>query len=101
MFLDDGRLPIDNNAVEREIRPIVVGRKNWMFAGSDEGGQRAAVVYSLIGSCVLAGVEPEAWFRDVLVKISGGWPNHRIGELLPKRVAKAPDQDQADTGATS
>ena len=95
-FLDDGRLPIDNNAVEREIRPIVVGRKNWMFAGSDDGGRRSAVVYSLIWSCVLAGVEPEAWLRDVLVKISGGWPQSRIGELLPTRSAAVGGQAEGD-----
>ena len=89
-------MPIDNNAVEREIRPVVVGRKNWKFAGSDDGGRRSAVVYSLIGSCVLAGVEPEAWLRDVLVKISGGWPQSRIGELLPTRSAAVGGQAEGE-----
>ena len=100
-FLDDGRIPIDNNAVEREIRPIVVGRKNWMFAGSDEGGRRVAVMYLLIGLCVLVDVEPEAWLRDVLVKISSGWSNRRLGELLPENWQPADDSAPTETAATA
>ncbi len=62
----NGEIEIDNNAVEREIRPVALGRKNWLFAGSYEGGRRAAVLYSLIASCRSAGVEPFEYFRDVL-----------------------------------
>ena len=81
-FVHDGRIEIDNNAAERSIRGIALGRKNYLFAGSDNGGKRAAAVYSLIETCKLNGVDPEAWLRDVLARI----PDHkinRIAELLP------------------
>jgi len=65
-YLEDGAIAIDNNAVERSIRGVAVGRKNWLFAGSHEGAQRAATIYSLVESCKAAGVEPYAYFRDVL-----------------------------------
>ena len=81
-FVHDGRIEIDNNAAERSIRGIALGRKNYLFAGSDKGGKRAAAVYSLIENCKLNGVDPEAWLRDVLARI----PDHkinRIQELLP------------------
>lgn len=82
-FLDDGRLPIDNGACERAIRAVAVGRKNYLFAGSDEGGKRAAIAYSLLGSCALAGVDPWAHLKDVFEKLSRGWPKGRIFDLLP------------------
>ena len=84
-FLQDGRLELDNTEVERQIRALAVGRKNYLFAGSHDGARRAAVLYSLIRSCDLAGVDPTTWLEDVLVRIAGGWPNGRIGELLPHR----------------
>jgi transposase len=84
-FLDDGRLPIDNTEVERQIRALAVGRKNYLFAGSHEGARRAAVLYSLMRSCDLADVNATDWLEDVLVRIAGGWPQSRIGELLPHR----------------
>lgn len=68
-YVDDGRLEISNNAAENAIRPIAVGRKNWLFAGSDAGGERAAMFYTLIGTAKLSGVEPEAYLRDVLTRI--------------------------------
>lgn len=84
-FLEDGRLPLDNTEVERQIRALAVGRKNYLFAGSHEGARRAAVIYSLMRSCDLAGVEPTDWLESVLVRLAGGWPQSRIGELLPHR----------------
>lgn len=82
-FLDDGRLEMDNNTVERAIRPITLNRKNALFAGSDEGGVAWGVVASLIETCKLNRVEPHAYFTDVLTKIVQGWPASRLDDLLP------------------
>jgi hypothetical protein len=71
-YLDDGRLEIDNNRVERQMRTVAVGRKNWMFAGSPEGAQRAATIYSLICTCGLLGIEPWAYLKDVLQRLAEG-----------------------------
>ncbi len=81
-YVDDGRLEISNNAAENAIRPVTLGRKNWLFAGSDAGGNRAAIFYTLIRSAKLNGLEPEAWLRDVLTRI-GEHPINRLDELLP------------------
>jgi transposase len=81
-YLDDGRLEISNNAAENQIRPAALGRKNWLFCGSDSGGARAAGFYTLIRTARLNGVEPEAWFTDVLARI-GSHPITRLTELLP------------------
>jgi len=81
-FLDDGRLCMSNNAAERAIRPLVVGRHNWTFAGSDEGGRRAAAIYTLIETCKFNDVDPRAWLADVLARLPDH-PNRRIDELLP------------------
>jgi transposase len=83
VFLTDGAIPIDNGEVERRIRPLALGRKNWLFVGSDEGGRRAAILYSLMASCILADLAPEPWLKDVLTRLSQGWPAKRLGELLP------------------
>ncbi len=82
-FLEDGRLELHNNACERALRRIAVGRNNWMFAGSDAGGERAAVIYTVLGTCRLRGIDPWAWLRDVLEKLASGWKQARIAELLP------------------
>lgn len=82
-YVEDGRLSIDNNAAERALRRVAVGRKNWLFAGSDAGGRRAAILYSLIGTCQLVGVEPFAYLRDVIAKIPSH-PNRRLPELTPR-----------------
>ena len=71
-YLDDGRLAIDNNLVERQIRGVAVGRKNGLFAGSDEGAKRAAVHYSTISTCSLLGVEPWAYLTDLLKRLANG-----------------------------
>jgi transposase len=81
-FLEDGRLCISNNAAERELRAVAIGRKNWTFAGSDEGGRRAAAIYTLIATAKLNGVDPQAWLADVLARLPDH-PAKRIHELLP------------------
>jgi transposase len=84
-YLDDGHLEISNNAAERAIRPLALGRKNYLFAGSDAGGERAAAAYTLIESAKLNGLDPEAYLRDVLGRIADH-PINRIAELLPWNV---------------
>jgi transposase len=81
-FLADGRLCISNNAAERALRGIAVGRHNWTFAGSDEGARRAAAVYTLIETAKLNGIDPQAWLADVLARLPDH-PMRRIAELLP------------------
>jgi transposase len=76
-FLDDGRICLTNNAAERELRGIALGRKSWLFAGSDRGGERAAVMYTLIQTAKLNDVDPQAWLADVLVRIN----DHTITDL--------------------
>jgi transposase len=80
--LDDGRLCMSNNAAERELRAVAVGRKNWTFAGSDEGGRRAAAIYTLIATAKLNDIDPQAWLADVLARLPDH-PAKRIHELLP------------------
>ena len=81
-FLDDGRICLSNNAAERALRGIALGRKSWLFAGSDRGGQRAAAMYSLIVTAKMNDVDPQAWLGDVLARIAEH-PARRIDELLP------------------
>ena len=81
-FLDDGRVCLSNNTAERAIRPIAVGRRNWTFAGSDSGGQRAAAMYTLIETCRLNDIDPRAWLADVIARLPGH-PAKCIDELLP------------------
>lgn len=96
-FLDDGRIELDTNIVERGIRPIVLNRKNALFAGHDEGAENWACIASLIETCKLNGVDPQAYFADVLTKLVNLWPASRLDELMPwawgyaKRIA-APDE---------
>jgi transposase len=95
-FLNEGLVPIDNNEVERAIRPVAIGRKNWLFAGSMRGGRAAATIYTLIESCKRADVDVLAYLADVLVRIATH-PASRIDELLPMNWAK----HFAPTAATS
>lgn len=81
-FLDDGRICITNNAAERALRTVALGRKSWLFCGSDRGGQRAAVIYSLIGTAKLNNVDPQAWLADVLARIAAHLASC-LDELLP------------------
>jgi hypothetical protein len=88
-FLDDGRIEIDSNTVERSMRPIALSRKNALFAGSDEGGQNWAAIASLIETCKLNGINPHAWLADTLRKLVNRWPASRIDELMPWAYAGA------------
>ena len=81
-FLEDGRICLSNNAAERAIRGIAVGRRNWTFAGSDAGGRRAAALYTLIETAKLNDVDPQAWLADVLARLQDH-PAKRTAELLP------------------
>lgn len=85
-YVDDGRIEIDNNTAERALRSVVLGRKNYLHFGSDAGGERAAVIYSLIGTCKLNGINPQAYLRHVLERIADH-PINRVAELLPWAVA--------------
>ena len=82
LFLKDGRVCLSNNAAERGLRGIALGRKSWLFCGSDRGGERAAAMYSLIVTAKMNGVDPQAWLADVLARIAAH-PAHRLDELLP------------------
>ena len=87
-YRDDGLVEIDNNAAERALRAVALGRKNYLFAGSDAGGERAAAIYSLIGTAKLNGLDPEAYLRDVLTRIADH-PVNRVDELLPWSITAA------------
>jgi transposase len=82
-FLDDGRVELDNNSVERAIRPLALNRKNALFAGSDDGGDHWAVIASLIETAKLNNIDPQAWLTDTLTKLANGHRHHRLGELMP------------------
>ncbi len=95
LFAEDGRVEMDNNAAERALRAVALGRKNYLFAGSDAGGERAAAIYSLIGSAKLNGIDPEGYLTSVMRRIADH-PINRIEELLPwKLTAATPASGQA------
>ena len=96
-FLDDGRICMSNNAAERAIRDIAVGRRNWTFCGSESGGRRAAAIYTLIETCALNDVEARAWLADAWARIAGH-PARQITDLLPGNW-KAVDVAAVDTHA--
>jgi transposase len=82
-FLDDGRVGIDSNTVERALRPLCLTRKNSLFAGNDGGAENWAVTASIVETCKMLGVNVQVYLADVLTKIVQGWPNNRINELMP------------------
>jgi len=82
-FLDDGRVDLDSNTVERSIRPLALNRKNALFAGSDEGGDNWAVIATLIENCKLSGANPHIWLTDTLARLANGHPANAVGELMP------------------
>lgn len=88
-YATDGRLPIDNNPVENTIRPIAIGKKNWLFAGSERAGKRAAAIQSLLATATLNGLDPAAWLRDTLEKLPTCL-NSQIDSLLPLRAEALP-----------
>jgi hypothetical protein len=83
-----GFLEIDNGEVERQIRRVALGRKNYLFAGSEKGAERLAIAYTVFGSCHIHGVNPLAWATDVIERLQRGWPRSRLDELLPDAWAK-------------
>jgi transposase len=94
-FIDDGRIEIDTNAIERSMRPIALTRKNALFGGSDQGAEGWAIIASLVECCKLNDVNPEAYFTDVLTKLVNLWPNDRIDQLLPWNWASSPNSQGA------
>jgi len=84
VYVDVGMLDIDNNSVERVLRMVAIGRKNWLFAGSEAGAERATIIYSLAASCKLNGIDPFKYFRAVLAAVSTH-PISRIDEVLPSK----------------
>jgi len=93
-FLDDGRICLSNNAAERALRGIALGRRSWLFAGSDRGGERAAAMYTLIATAKLNSINPQAWLADVLARIADH-PASRLDELLPWRWKATEDHAAA------
>ena len=93
-FLDDGRVCLSNNAAERALRGIALGRKSWLFAGSDRGGDRAAMMYSLIVTAKMNDIDPQAWLADVLARIAEH-PMTRLDELLPWHWARTVGSHEA------
>ena len=87
-YCDDGRIEIDNNAAERALRAVALGRKNYLFVGSNAGGERAAAIYSLVGSAKLNDLNPQAYLTHVLERIADH-PINRVDELLPWNVSLA------------
>ena len=83
LFLDDGRVEIDNNVVERAIRPLALNRKNALFAGSDGGAEHWAVIASLIETCKLLGIEPHGYLANAITRIVNGHPQTRLDDLMP------------------
>jgi hypothetical protein len=94
VYLDDGRVEIDNNLVENAIRPTAIGKKNWLFIGEANAGERGAVVYTVIESCRRRGIDPYAYLRDVLTRLPH-MTNHQISEVMPSAWRKAHLQRQA------
>jgi transposase len=97
-YLDRGFLELDNNTAERAVRPVTLGRKNYLFMGSEAGGKSAAVAYTLIETCKLNRVNPEAWLAWVLERIQD-YPVNRIGELMPWAYRAMDEEQKADTEA--
>ena len=93
-YTDDGHLEIDNNAAERALRVVALGRKNYLFCGSNAGGERAAAIYSLLGSAKLNGLDPELYLHHVLDRIADH-PISKINDLLPWNVALPSQTDPA------
>ena len=98
-YTEDGDLAIDNNAAERALRRVAVGRKNWMFAGNDDGGRRGAILYSLIASCQLHSIDPFHYLKDVFRRLPTQ-PADALAELTPKAWAETHREAEAAPGET-
>ncbi len=88
VFIEDGRLEIDNNRIENMIRPVALGRKNWLFAGSQARAERAAILYSIFGTCKIHRINPFEYLKDILEQVNTH-PASKIDELLPIQIGKA------------
>ena len=88
MYLSDGRVEIDNNLVENAIRPTAIGKKNWLFMGEADAGQRSAIIYTIIECCRRRGIDPYTYLRDVLTRLPH-MTNHQVPEVTPEAWAKA------------
>ena len=94
-YIDHGQVEIDNNGIERDVRPVAIGRKNYLFVGSPEAGDRSAVLYSLLISARHHGVDPEKYLRDVMQRLPGYGSNEAaLRELLPENWAAAQKREQ-------
>ncbi|HJL16604.1 MAG TPA: transposase domain-containing protein, partial [Sandaracinaceae bacterium LLY-WYZ-13_1] len=91
----------DNGESERRLRDVAMGRRNYLFAGSDTGAERAAIVYSILGGCALNGVEPWAYLNDVVQRIVDGWPMSRLAELLPANYAATLEAESRSTSGAA
>jgi transposase len=100
LFMTDGRLELTNNRVEREIRSLVLGRKNWLFAYGDLGGERAATILTILGTCIAHRINPRAYLHVVTKLIVNGWPNARLRELVPDRIGALHPELRLVGGAT-
>jgi hypothetical protein len=89
-YIGDGRLAIDNNVAERALRGIAITRKNFLFLGSEAGGERAAILYTVLESAKLNGLDPEAYLADVIDRMARGHPINRLAELLPWNWQRQP-----------
>ena len=86
LFMTDGHIELTNNRVERELRSLVLGRKNWLFAYGDLGGERTATILTVVGTCIAHQINPRAYLHVVTKLIVNGWPQARLRELLPDRI---------------
>jgi len=93
IYLSDGQVEIDNNLVENAIRPTALGKKNWLFVGEAEAGERAAIIYTVIETCRRRGIDPYAYLKDVLTRLPR-MTNHQVPEVTPTAWAKAQMQAQ-------
>ena len=99
-YIHHGQVEIDNNGIERDVRPLAVGRKNWLFIGSPEAGQRSAVIYSLLISARHHGADPEAYLRDLIERLPGcGSDEASLRQLLPENWAAGQEQSASRSSA--
>jgi transposase len=87
LFLEDGNIELTNNQVERELRRLVLGRKNWLFVWQDVGGERTAIILTVVGTCIAQGINPREYLHMVTKLIIEGWPQAKLAELLPEVLA--------------
>jgi hypothetical protein len=92
----EGRFEIDNGEAERHLKIVALGRKNYLFGGSDAGAERIGIAYTVLGACRMYGVNPAEFLPDVLEKLQGGWPNERLDELLPDAWATRKNAKPSD-----